>query len=91
MKQALLLTGTGLTNLAAVHATGLNKDEAKMHFEKALASGDEGVVGPAAEALEFCEIQVRAVLETAVIGCYLAAWDGHWMVLGCLWGVSCHM
>lgn len=65
-KQALLLTGTGLTNLAALHASGLHKDEAKMHLQKALLSGEKGAVGPAAEALEFCEREVRTVEERII-------------------------
>ena len=58
-KQALLLTGTGVTNQAALHASGLNAEEAKRHFREAVESGEEGVAGPAAEALEWCEMEVR--------------------------------
>ena len=54
----MLLTGTGLTNLAALHAGGLNREEAKAHLKKALVSGDEAAVGPAADALEFIEMEV---------------------------------
>lgn len=56
--QALLLTGTGVTNQAAIHACGLNAEEAKRHFREAVASGEDGVTGPAAEALQWCEREV---------------------------------
>lgn len=59
--QALLLTGTGITNQAALHACGLNAEEAKQHLRKAVASGEEGVVAPAAEALKWCEEEVRGI------------------------------
>jgi len=59
-QQALLLTGTGVTNQAAIHAGGLNAKEAKRHFREAVASGEEGVAGTAAEALEWCEMEVCA-------------------------------
>lgn len=58
-RQALLLTGTGVTNQAAIHACGLNAEEAKRHFREAMASGEDGVAGPAAEALAWCEMEVR--------------------------------
>ncbi|CAM9215920.1 unnamed protein product, partial [Sphacelaria rigidula] len=61
LRKALLLTGTGLTNLAALHAGGLNREEAKAHLKKALVSGDEAAVGPAADALEFIEMEEREV------------------------------
>lgn len=60
--QALLLTGTGVTNQAALHACGLNAEEAKHHFREAVSSGEEGVAVPAVEALEWCEMEVRGLL-----------------------------
>lgn len=62
-KQALLLTGTGVTNQAALHAFGLNAEEAKRHLREAVASGEEGTAIPAAEALKWCEMEVRLSLD----------------------------
>eukprot|EP00903_Cladosiphon_okamuranus_P016604 g15317.t1 len=62
-RKALLLTGTGVTNQAAIHACGLNAEEAKRHFRAAVASGEDGVTGPAAEALQWCEMEKREVEE----------------------------
>lgn len=59
-KQALLLTGCGSRNLAAVYAFGLNTEEAKRHLKEAVSSGEDRVAGPAAEALAWCEMEVRA-------------------------------
>ncbi|CAN0160535.1 unnamed protein product [Pylaiella littoralis] len=63
LRKALLLTGTGITNQAALHACGLNAEEAKQHLRKAVASGEEGVVAPAAEALKWCEEEEQEVRE----------------------------
>lgn len=54
----MLLTGTGVTNQAAIHAGGLNAEEAKRHFAAAAASAEDGVASPAAEALRWCEMEV---------------------------------
>lgn len=59
--KALLLTGTGVTNQAALHACGLNAEEAKRHLRQAVASGEDEVAAPAAEALEWCEMEVRGL------------------------------
>ncbi|CAM9573509.1 unnamed protein product [Scytosiphon promiscuus] len=61
LRKALLLTGTGVTNEAALHACGLNAEEAKRHFQQAVTSGEDGVAVPAAEALEWCEMEEREV------------------------------
>lgn len=48
-----------MTNQAALHACGLNAEEAKRHFREAVSSGEEAVTIPAAEALKWCEMEVR--------------------------------
>ncbi|CAM9293620.1 unnamed protein product [Ectocarpus sp. 6 AP-2014] len=62
-RKALLLTGTGVTNQAALHAFGLNAEEAKHHLREAVASGEEGTAISAAEALKWCEMEEREVQE----------------------------
>ncbi|CAM9512172.1 unnamed protein product [Ectocarpus sp. 12 AP-2014] len=62
-RKALLLTGTGVTNQAALHAFGLNAEEAKHHLREAVASGEEGTAIPAAEALKWCEMEEREMQE----------------------------
>ncbi|CAB1109810.1 unnamed protein product [Ectocarpus sp. CCAP 1310/34] len=64
-RKALLLTGTGVTNQAALYAFGLNAEEAKRHLREAVASGEEGTAIPATEALKWCEMEEREVEEWA--------------------------
>lgn len=56
--QAFLLTGTGLTNQAAVNAFGVNAEKAKFHLREATKAGEE----EAAEALKWCEMEVLTPL-----------------------------
>ena len=51
-----------MTNQAALHACGLNAEEAIFHLKQAVSSGDEGAAVPAAEALAWCEMEVRGSL-----------------------------
>lgn len=72
--QALLLTGTGLNNLGALRACGLNAEEAKQHLRFALDSRSlkdddrKRVESLAAEALAWCEMEVGVSPETIKTG-----------------------